>query len=202
MSSRRSWRLAAWLTAIPLVGAVRAEELPAPAAEAPATATVTGAAEDPGEAAAPAQPTSEAAIAAAAPAVPAVQVALAGPQLLTEDLRPGSGVEAAPGMVLAVHYTGWLHDPSALGYRGRQFDSSRDRGSPLVLTLGAGRVIRGWDVGLLGLKVGGLRRLVIPPELAYGSRGAGNGLIPPNSTLVFEVELVGVESNTLVEGAK
>ncbi|MCU0977516.1 MAG: FKBP-type peptidyl-prolyl cis-trans isomerase [Steroidobacteraceae bacterium] len=105
-------------------------------------------------------------------------------------------------MRLVVHYTGWLHEPSALGYRGRQFDSSRDRGSPLLFALGEGRVIRGWEVGLIGLKVGGLRRLVIPPELAYGRRDMGNGLIPPNSTLVFEVELLGVESNNLVEGAK
>lgn len=134
--------------------------------------------------------------------VPRVQVTEAGPQLLIEDLRPGTGVEAAPGMVLAVHYTGWLYEPLALGYRGRPIDSSRDRGSPLVFPLGAGRVIRGWDLGLMGLRVGGLRRLVIPPELAYGRRAVGNGLIPANSTLVFEVELLGLESNTLVEGAK
>ena len=134
--------------------------------------------------------------------VPPVQVAEAGPELLIEDLRPGAGAEAAPGMNLVVHYTGWLHDPSALGQRGRKFDSSRDRASPFSFPLGAGRVIRGWDIGLMGFRVGGLRRLVIPPELAYGGRGAGNGLIPPNATLVFEVELLGVESNTLVEGAK
>lgn len=134
--------------------------------------------------------------------VPPVPVAHAGPQLLVEDLRPGSGAEAAPGMTLVVHYTGWLHDPAALGQRGRKFDSSRDRGSPFSFPLGAGRVIRGWDIGLSGLRVGGLRRLVIPPELAYGARDVGGGLIPPNSTLVFEVELLGVESNTLIEGAK
>jgi FKBP-type peptidyl-prolyl cis-trans isomerase FkpA len=150
----------------------------------------------------PAGQPADAATSPAAPAVPRVQVSEAGPQLLIEDLRPGTGTEAAPGMRLVVHYTGWLHEPSALGYRGRQFDSSRDRGSPLLFALGEGRVIRGWEVGLIGLKVGGLRRLVIPPELAYGRRDMGNGLIPPNSTLVFEVELLGVESNNLVEGAK
>ncbi len=134
--------------------------------------------------------------------VPPVPVSVAGPQLLIEDLRVGGGAEAAPGMGVVVHYTGWLHAPQAPGYRGRRFDGSRDRGAPFTFVLGAGRVIRGWDIGLIGLKVGGLRRLVIPPELAYGSRGAGNGLIPPDSTLVFEVELLGVESNTLVEDAR
>ena len=95
--------------------------------------------------------------------MPAVAVAVAGPQLLIEDLRPGSGAEAAPGMTLVVHYTGWLHAPGAPGDRGRQFDSSRARGAPLSLPLGAGRVIRGWELGLIGQRVGGLRRLVIPP---------------------------------------
>lgn len=134
-------------------------------------------------------------------AQPAPQVE-AGPQLLTEDLRPGIGDLARSGMQLIVHYTGWLYEPGALGYRGRKFDSSRDRGQPFTFNLGEGRVIKGWEVGLVGMQVGGLRRLVIPPELAYGSRSVGNGLIPPNSTLVFEVELLGVESNLTTEGVR
>jgi FKBP-type peptidyl-prolyl cis-trans isomerase FkpA len=134
--------------------------------------------------------------------VPAVQVNAAGPQLLVEDLRLGIGAEASYGMALAVHYTGWLYEPSALGYRGRQFDSSRERATPFVFMLGGGRVIKGWDLGLGGLRVGGLRRLVIPPELAYGSREVGNGLIPAGSTLVFEVELLGIESTSLTENTR
>lgn len=135
-------------------------------------------------------------------AEPAGAVAQAGPQLLTEDLRRGFGDEARFGMALTVHYTGWLYEADALGYRGRKFDSSRDRGRPFQFTLGEGRVLKGWEVGIAGMQVGGLRRLVIPPEMAYGSRGFGNGLIPPDSTLVFEVELLGVESGSFVQNAK
>jgi len=138
----------------------------------------------------------------AAEPVPAVQVNAAGPQLRVEDLRPGIGAEANFGMALAVHYTGWLYEPAALGYRGRQFDSSRERATPFVFMLGGGRVIKGWDLGLGGLRVGGLRRLVIPPELAYGNREVGNGLIPAGSTLVFEVELLGIESTSLTENSR
>lgn len=134
--------------------------------------------------------------------VPPVPVTEAGPTLLTEDLREGVGEPAHSGMNVAVHYTGWLYEPAALGYRGRKFDSSRDRGQPLIFELGAGRVIRGWELGVVGMRVGGLRRLVIPPELAYGNRNIGNGLIPPNSTLVFEVELLGVESRDFVRNAR
>ncbi len=133
---------------------------------------------------------------------PPVPVTGGGPQLLTEDLRTGTGERARYGMTIVVHYTGWLHEPTALGYRGRKFDSSRDRGQPFTFRLGEGRVIKGWEVGILGMQVGGLRRLVIPPEMAYGSRGLGKGLIPPNSTLVFDVELLGVESSTLIENSK
>ncbi len=137
-----------------------------------------------------------------AEAVPPVPVTEAGPTLLTEDLREGAGEPAHSGMSVAVHYTGWLHEPAALGYRGKKFDSSRDRGQPFVFQLGAGRVIKGWELGIVGMRVGGLRRLVIPPELAYGSRGFGNGLIPPDATLVYEVELLGVESRDFVRNAR
>jgi FKBP-type peptidyl-prolyl cis-trans isomerase FkpA len=138
---------------------------------------------------------------ASAPTAPA-PVANAGPQLLVEDLRAGLGELARSGTQLIVHYTGWLYEPKALGYRGKKFDSSRDRGQPFTFRLGEGRVIKGWEAGILGMQVGGLRRLVIPPEMAYGSRDIGNGLIPPNSTLVFEVELLGVESTIVTEQSK
>lgn len=100
------------------------------------------------------------------------------------DLVVGTGAEAKAGDTVTVHYTGWLTD-------GKKFDSSVDRGDPFVFPLGAGRVIRGWDEGVAGMKVGGKRELVIPPHMGYGSRGAG-GVIPPNATLKFEVELLGV----------
>lgn len=106
------------------------------------------------------------------------------------DLRVGAGAEAQNGATLAVHYTGWLFDEEAPAQKGPQFDSSAGR-DPLSFVLGAGQVIAGWDQGLAGMKVGGLRRLIVPPSLAYG--GVRNRSIPPNSTLVFEVELVEVE---------
>jgi FKBP-type peptidyl-prolyl cis-trans isomerase FkpA len=117
--------------------------------------------------------------------------------LLVTDLVKGVGDEALPGINVIVHYTGWLYDPGAKDFRGKQFDSSRERGQPLSVPLGAGRVIRGWEQGIPGMKIGGTRRLVIPPSLAYGSRNVGNGVIPPNSTLLFEIELLAVESITL-----
>lgn len=141
-----------------------------------------------------------AAIAAAALAQtpdPAPPPAAAEPTVLVTDVVPGIGDEALPGHVVIVHYTGWLYDPAAKDHRGRKFDSSRDRGQPFSFPLGAGRVIRGWEQGLPGMKVGGTRRLVIPPSLAYGARGAGNGVIPPNSTLLFDIELLAVETVTL-----
>ena len=104
------------------------------------------------------------------------------------DVVQGTGAEARRGTV-KVHYTGWLHDPSASDGHGRKFDSSVDRREPFEFMLGAGQVIRGWDEGVARMKVGGKRTLIIPPELGYGARGAG-GVIPPNATLVFDVELI------------
>ena len=108
-----------------------------------------------------------------------------------EDTTVGSGDEARAGRNVKVHYTGWLHDPAAANGRGRKFDSSKDRNDPFAFPLGAGHVIRGWDEGVQGMQEGGKRKLTIPPELGYGARGAG-GVIPPNATLVFEVELLKV----------
>jgi FKBP-type peptidyl-prolyl cis-trans isomerase FkpA len=111
--------------------------------------------------------------------------------LQIEDITPGSGTEAVAGKRVTVHYIGWLYDPTAAKNRGRKFDSSKDRGDPFRFSLGGGEVIRGWDEGVQGMKVGGTRVLTIPPEMGYGARGAG-GVIPPNATLVFEVELLAV----------
>ena len=109
--------------------------------------------------------------------------------LLYTDLVEGTGAQAQAGQSVAVHYTGWLHDPARPHGRGDKFDSSKDRGDPFRFQLGAGMVIRGWDEGVQGMKVGGTRVLQIPAALGYGARGAG-GVIPPNATLVFEVDLL------------
>jgi FKBP-type peptidyl-prolyl cis-trans isomerase FkpA len=108
------------------------------------------------------------------------------------DVEVGTGAEAVAGKTVSVHYTGWLYDESAPDHHGKKFDSSRDRGQPFNFALGAGSVIKGWDQGVAGMKVGGKRTLTLPPEFGYGSRGAG-GVIPPNATLVFDVELLGVK---------
>ena len=107
------------------------------------------------------------------------------------NLAVGMGVAAANGQVLTVDYTGWLYDPGAPDNKGTVFDSSAG-GPPLSFTLGVGQVIQGWDQGLLGMQVGGKRRLVIPPELGYGQQGSGNS-IPPNATLIFDVDLISVQ---------
>jgi FKBP-type peptidyl-prolyl cis-trans isomerase FkpA len=145
-----------------------AEEVPAPAAEAaaPAPAPAT-------ESAAPQATGTE--------AMP----------LTKTDLTPGTGAEIKSGQNALVHYTGWLYDAAAPENKGKQFDSSVG-GEPFDFPLGGGRVIAGWDQGVVGMKVGGKRRLIIPPELAYGNAGAG-GVIPPGATLVFDVELVEIQ---------
>jgi FKBP-type peptidyl-prolyl cis-trans isomerase len=116
----------------------------------------------------------------------------AKPAYTRTDLKAGTGAEAQKGRNISVHYTGWLYDPAQPGMKGRMFDSSRDRG-PFTFQLGAGQVIPGWDQGFAGMKVGGQRRLIIPPSLGYGVDGAGGGIIPPNATLLFEMELLDVK---------
>ena len=113
-------------------------------------------------------------------------------ELQKTDVTPGTGSEARAGQVVRVHYTGWLYNASAADHKGQKFDSSRDRNAPFEFSLGAGEVIKGWDEGVAGMKVGGTRLLTIPPRLGYGAQGAGGGLIPANATLLFEVELLGV----------
>ena len=107
------------------------------------------------------------------------------------DLTPGNGAEIKSGQTALVHYTGWLYDEGKSDHKGQKFDSSRDRNEPFTFRLGAGEVIPGWDQGVAGMKVGGQRTLTIPPALGYGAQGAG-GVIPPNATLVFDVELLNV----------
>jgi FKBP-type peptidyl-prolyl cis-trans isomerase len=112
-------------------------------------------------------------------------------ELIKTDIKTGEGAEAVAGHDVSVHYTGWLYDEAAPDHHGDKFDSSRDRNEPFEFPLGAGHVIKGWDQGVAGMKVGGQRTLIIPANLGYGARGAG-GVIPPNATLVFDVELLGV----------
>ena len=110
--------------------------------------------------------------------------------LQIEDLAEGAGETARRGQQVEVHYTGWLYDPREAGHKGRKFDSTADHGNmPFAFRLGAGQVIKGWDAGVEGMRIGGRRRLVIPPALGYGAHGAG-GVIPPGATLLFEVELL------------
>jgi len=112
--------------------------------------------------------------------------------LQKNDVKQGTGPEAVQGKAVIVHYTGWLYDPGKPDGKGTQFDSSLDRKVPFGFILGAGKVIRGWDEGVAGMKVGGKRTLIIPPDMGYGARGAG-GVIPPNATLIFDVELLEVK---------
>jgi FKBP-type peptidyl-prolyl cis-trans isomerase FkpA len=112
--------------------------------------------------------------------------------LQSTDIKVGTGPVIKAGQTAVVHYTGWLYSEAAPEKKGEKFDSSRDRGMPFNFPLGAGQVIQGWDQGVAGMQVGGQRRLVIPPDLGYGASGAG-GVIPPNATLVFDVELLGIK---------
>ena len=107
------------------------------------------------------------------------------------DQKVGTGTQAEAGHAVTVHYTGWLEDKSAPDEKGKKFDSSHDRNQPFQFRLGAGEVIKGWDEGVVGMKVGGKRKLTIPPSLGYGSQATGS--IPPNSTLIFEIQLVSVQ---------
>lgn len=129
-------------------------------------------------------------VAPKAPAAP--KTPPARPAYTRTDLQVGTGAEAQKGRNISVHYTGWLYDPAQPGMKGRMFDSSLERG-PFTFQLGAGQVIPGWDQGFDGMKVGGRRRLIIPPSLGYGVDGAGGGIIPPNATLLFEMELLEVK---------
>ena len=108
------------------------------------------------------------------------------------DTQVGTGREAEVGFNVTVHYTGWLYDATAEGNKGKKFDSSVDRKEPFNFFLGGGQVIQGWDEGFAGMKIGGKRTLIIPPDMGYGARGAG-GVIPPNATLIFDVELLDVK---------
>ena len=133
--------------------------------------------------------------AAAAPAAAPAPAPASAPAVVTElvkkDIGEGQGKVAVKGKGVLVNYTGWFYDPAAPGMKGAKFDSSEGRSTPFGFVVGAGRVIKGWDEGVQGMKVGGKRKLTIPSDLGYGSRGAG-GVIPPNATLVFDVELLGV----------
>ena len=124
-------------------------------------------------------------------AAPAQSSAVTALQSLT--LKPGTGATVAGGQVAVVQYTGWLYEASATENKGKQFDSSRNSGQAFKFPLGTGSVIKGWDQGVAGMKIGESRRLIIPPDLAYGDNGAGGGLIPPGATLVFDIDLIAIE---------
>jgi FKBP-type peptidyl-prolyl cis-trans isomerase FkpA len=143
-------------------------------------------------AAAPATDAAPASTATPASEAPAAEPASTGTEIMAMqkiELAPGSGPEIKSGQNALVHYTGWLYDAAAPENKGKKFDSSVDRNEPFEFPVGGGMVIKGWDEGVAGMKVGGKRRLVIPPDMGYGARGAG-GVIPPGATLVFDVELV------------
>jgi FKBP-type peptidyl-prolyl cis-trans isomerase FkpA len=125
-----------------------------------------------------------------APAPPAPKCEEAPKQLMTRDLAPGTGDPITTRTPILVSYTGWLYDPCKPDHKGEKFDSSEGRPTPFGFIVGAGRVIKGWDEGVVGMREGGKRELFIPPDMGYGAAAAPGGKIPPNSTLVFEVEVV------------
>jgi FKBP-type peptidyl-prolyl cis-trans isomerase FkpA len=127
---------------------------------------------------------------AAAPPPPKCEAA--SPQLMTRDLAPGTGDPITPRTAVLVSYTGWLYDPCKPDHKGEMFDTSAGRQTPFGFIVGTGRVIKGWDEGVVGMREGGKRELFIPPDMGYGATGAPGGKIPPNAALVFEVELLKV----------
>jgi FKBP-type peptidyl-prolyl cis-trans isomerase len=128
----------------------------------------------------------------AASSAPSSTAAPAVTELTKTDIVVGTGPSIAMGQQAVVHYTGWLYDASAPDNKGKEFDSSRSRGDPFRFNVGAGRVIQGWDQGVVGMQPGGQRRLIIPSHLGYGDRGGGD-VIPPNATLMFDIELLAIE---------
>jgi FKBP-type peptidyl-prolyl cis-trans isomerase FkpA len=127
------------------------------------------------------------------PAAPATTDIAPITQLQKIDVVKGTGEGISSGQQAVVHYTGWVYDASAPDHKGKQFDSSRGRGKPFRFTIGSGGVIKGWEEGVQGMQPGGQRQLVIPPDMGYGATGAGDGVIPPNSTLLFDIELLAIE---------
>ena len=115
-------------------------------------------------------------------------------ELQKTDIVTGAGEGISSGRQAVVHYTGWLYDPSAPDRKGKQFDSSRERGKPFRFVIGGGGVIKGWEEGVQGMQPGGQRQLIIPASLGYGEQGAGGGQIPPNATLLFDIELLAIEN--------
>lgn len=129
-----------------------------------------------------------------AQAPPAAMPAPAVTELRREELTKGSGEALGEGEVAIVHYSAWLFDPAAPDQKGAKYDTSRDRPQPYQFTVGAGQVIKGWDLGVVGMQVGGQRRLIVPPDLAYGATGAAGSVpIPPNAVVVLDIELLGIE---------
>lgn len=129
------------------------------------------------------------------PAATATEAAAPITELQKTDVVKGAGEGISAGQQAVVHYTGWLYDPGKADHKGKQFDSSRERGKPFRFTIGAGGVIKGWEEGVQGMQPGGQRELVIPASLGYGEAGAGGGVIPPNATLLFDIELLAIEDS-------